>query len=336
MVVPVNLGKNSYDVVIERGGLSKAEKEFNLERKVLIVTDSGVPIDYAGLLSKKCAFPVVAVINSGEENKTLETMQTLFSAMVKNGFTRKDAVVAVGGGLVGDLAGFVAATYMRGIDFYNVPTTVLSCVDSSVGGKTAVNFDGVKNIIGAFWQPKKVLIDVELLGSLPARQISNGLAESVKMALTFDREFFKVFQKGEYSKNLEQIILRSVQLKAEVVEKDERESGLRKVLNFGHTIGHGIELCSQEKFFHGECVALGMLCMVSQNVKDMLVPVLERLGLPRKCNVDVDAAMEKISHDKKGSNGTISCILVNEPGTYEIRDMGIGEIERRLCTVLEK
>ena len=160
--------------------------------------------------------------------------------------------------------------------------------------------------------------------------------QAVKMALTFDSEFFKVFQEGEYSKNLEQIILRSVQLKAEVVEKDERESGLRKVLNFGHTIGHGIELCSQENFFHGECVALGMLCMVSENVKDVLIPVLEKLGLPKKCNLDVSIAMEKISHDKKGSNGTISCILVNEPGAYEIRDMNIGEIERRLCTVLEK
>ena len=222
MIITVNLGEKTYDVVIEKGVFARAEKELSLNRRVLIVSDDGVPPEYAKALAEKCKSPVISVIKSGENHKNLETMQDLFKVMMDNNFTRKDCVVAVGGGMVGGLCGFIAASYMRGIDFYNIPTTVLSAVDSSVGGKTAVNFNGVKNIIGAFWQPKKVLIDVDLLKSLPQRQISNGLAEALKMALTFDKELVKTFQTGNPFECLEEIIQRSVQLKANVVEQDEK------------------------------------------------------------------------------------------------------------------
>ena len=334
MVNTVHLGEKTYDVVIEKGVFKRAEKELNLNRKVLIVSDEGVPPEYAKAISEKCKEPVIAVIKSGENHKNLETMQDLFQLMIQNNFTRKDCVLAVGGGMVGDLCGFTAASYMRGIDFYNIPTTVLSMVDSSVGGKTAVNFGGVKNIIGAFWQPKKVLIDVDLLKSLPQRQISNGLAEALKMALTFDAALVEKFQKDNPFDHLEEIIQRSVQLKTDVVEKDEKESGLRKVLNFGHTIGHGIEIVSDGALYHGECVGLGMLCLASEEVRELLIPVMKKLNLPVECSVNVEKALEAIKHDKKAGNGSISTIHVNKAGTFEMKDMTLEELHERLEMVV--
>lgn len=329
-IVKVNLKENSYDVVIEKGIFKKAEEELILNRKVLIVSDNQVPAEYAKEFSKKCTQPVIAVFECGEDHKTISTMEYLFDLMLKNNFNRKDCVVAIGGGVTGDLAGFTAASYMRGIDFYNIPTTVLSCVDSSVGGKTAVNFGNVKNIIGAFWQPKKVLIDVDLLKSLPERQISNGLSEALKMSLTFDKELFNLFKNGDPVKMLEEIIYRSVQLKANVVEEDEKEAGLRKVLNFGHTIGHGIELSSKGELYHGECVALGMICMSSEKVKDELIPVLKKLKLPVKYTFNEDEVCSAIGHDKKSNENGISTIVVNEAGSFEMKDMSIQDIKNLL------
>lgn len=328
--VHINLGENSYDVIVEGGVFQRAEKELNLNRRVLIVSDSGVPTEYAQALAAKCKTPVIKVFPDGEDHKNLATMEMLFHAMLDNGFTRKDCVVAVGGGVVGDLAGFTASAYMRGIDFYNIPTTVLSSVDSSVGGKTAVNFGNVKNSIGAFWQPKKVLIDVDLLKTLPQRQISNGLSEALKMSMTFDKELFDLFKNGNPFENIEEIIYRSVQLKADVVEKDEKEAGLRKVLNFGHTIAHGVEILSEGALYHGECVAMGMICMCAPEVKAQLIPILEKLSLPIKTTFDDDKVCEAIGHDKKAAGATISTIYVPEIGKFEMRDLTVAQIRKLL------
>ena len=182
MTLSMNLGADSYDIIIEHGALAKASEYLNLNRKVLIVTDSGVPAEYADTIAAQCKVPTKIVVPEGEESKGFPTFELLCRTMLENGFTRTDAVVAVGGGVVGDLSGFASASYMRGIDFYNIPTTLLSEVDSSIGGKTAINLGGVKNIIGAFHQPKRVLIDPDVLKTLPPRQIANGLAEAIKMA----------------------------------------------------------------------------------------------------------------------------------------------------------
>ena len=183
----MNLGKDSYDIVVERGLLARASHHLNLNRRVLIVTDSGVPAEYAETVAAQCRESIICTVEQGEGSKSPEMFEKLLQMMLDNGFSRKDLVIAVGGGVVGDLSGFAASAYMRGIDFYNIPTTLLSQIDSSIGGKTAINFGGVKNIVGAFYQPKKVLIDPDLLKTLPHRQISNALAEAVKMALTSDR-----------------------------------------------------------------------------------------------------------------------------------------------------
>jgi 3-dehydroquinate synthase len=214
--------------------------------------------------------------------------------------------------------GFAAASFMRGIDFYGVPTTVLSMVDSSIGGKTAINLGGVKNIVGAFHQPKGVLIDLDTLKTLPERQISNGLSEAVKMALTSDKELFSLFENEEINdENIEKVIISSLNIKKRVVEEDERESGLRKILNFGHTFGHGVEAVEEMRgFYHGECVAVGMLVTTSDAVLKRLIPVLKKLNLPTEYSGDVEGALAFISHDKKCEGDLVSVIFVDEIGSF--------------------
>ena len=251
--------------------------------------------------------------------------------MLECGFSRRDCVVAVGGGVVGDLSGFAASAYMRGVDFYNIPTTALSQIDSSVGGKTAVNLRGIKNVVGAFYQPRRVLIDADTLSTLPHRQLASGLCEGLKMAATFDAELFAEFERGDVEDKLEHIIARSLNIKRRVVEADEREGGLRRVLNFGHTLGHGIEAEEElHGLYHGECVALGMLPMCSKSVRERLLRVYEKLGLPTRYDFDADRIMEAAVHDKKAAGGGVSVVYVEEIGTYEIRRVTYDELRRML------
>ena len=314
MVIPVNLGEKSYDIYLEKGAISKVGQLFELDRRVLVVTDSGVPKQYARAVADSSKEAYIMTIKAGEGSKSLDTFASICENLLKNGFTRKDCVVAVGGGVVGDLAGFSAACYMRGIDFYNVPTTLLSQVDSSVGGKTAVDFCGIKNIIGAFHQPKAVLIDPEVLETLDKRQFACGAAEIIKMAATFDAEFFEFIEKAPIEDNLEDNIAKAVKIKANVVELDEKESDLRKVLNFGHTIGHGIE--SVTDYLHGECVALGMLTMASPEAKERLTKVLIRENLPTSCNADANSVCDAAMHDKKADANEITTVVVDTIGSY--------------------
>lgn len=325
----VNLGENSYNVYVGSGLLARANEFFDLDRRVLIVTDDGVPSEYSKKLLSLCRDGFIVTVPQGEGSKTLDTVSLLLREMMAHSFNRHDCVVAVGGGVVGDLSGFAASCYMRGIDFYNIPTTVLSSVDSSVGGKTGVNLDGIKNIVGAFKQPRSVIADIELLGSLPKRQVSNGLSESVKMALTFDSDLFELFEREDPEKFLEDIICRSIELKIAVVEQDEKEMGLRRVLNFGHTVGHGIESLGLG-YYHGECVALGMLPMCTDKVRERLIPVLKKLGLPTSAEYDIDLCLDAVSHDKKAINDGISVVVVNEVGSFEITKMTVAEIKNKI------
>lgn len=336
MTIHINLGEDSYDIVVERDLLSNANKHLNLQRRVLVVTDSGVPKEYAQILAKQCKEAKICTVKQGEGAKGIDGFSHLLQVMLDNSFSRKDCVVAVGGGVVGDLAGFAASAYMRGIDFYNVPTTLLSQIDSSIGGKTAINFGGVKNIVGAFYQPKKVLIDPNLLKSLPKRQIANGLAEAVKMAMTSDKELFERIETGELEENLETIIIRSLMVKKDVVEKDEKESGLRKVLNFGHTIGHGIESgLKSKRLYHGECVALGMIPMCHESIRPRLIRVLKKYDLFRSLEYDWDSISQATFHDKKADGDHISVIAVNEIGSFEMKTVRCLDLMDQAKKVLE-
>lgn len=329
--IHVTLSEASYDICIGRNLLQNVNDYFNLDRKVLIITDDHIPDNYVNTVKSNIKNSIIFKVPNGEENKNFDNYQQILKTLVENNFTRTDALLAIGGGMVGDLSGIVASTFMRGIDLYNIPTTLLSQVDSSIGGKTAIDFMHVKNIVGSFFQPKAVLIDVETLKSLPDRQIKNGLVESIKMASTFDKDFFDYLTTmPDILNNAEEIIYKSLLLKKDVVEKDEKEKNIRRVLNFGHTIGHAIEETMNLKLLHGECVGIGMLYFSSSEVKNKLRKILEKYKLPTSCDFDKEKVLELIKHDKKASGDTIATIHVNEIGTYDIVKMTIPEISKLL------
>lgn len=318
MVISVSLGAQSYPILLEAGALARAGQHLSLARRVLVVTDSGVPQGYARTVACACRQARICTLPAGESSKNMDNYQRLLREMLALGMDRGDCVAAVGGGMAGDLAGFAAATYMRGVDFYNVPTTLLAQVDSSVGGKTAIDMDGVKNIVGAFHQPRAVLIDTDTLRSLPPRQMAAGLAESVKMAVTCDAALLALIENSaDLTADLPEIIARSLAIKARVVEQDPTEQGLRRVLNFGHTIGHAIESCAGGELLHGECVALGMLPMIeSKALQKRVRGVYRRLGLPTRTAYDKEKVLAEMLHDKKAQGGQITIIKVPGLGCW--------------------
>ena len=334
MNLTVDLKERSYGITIGKDLIANAGKYFDLGRNVLIVTDDNIPTEYSEKIKKYSKNGIIKVIPNGEKSKSFDGLETLLKTMLDNGFSRKDCVVAVGGGVVGDLAGFAAATYMRGIDFYNVPTTVLSQVDSSIGGKVAINFDEVKNVVGAFYQPKAVLIDTETLSSLPDRQIKNGLMEALKSGAIRDRELFEMFENTD-KPDITQIIFKSLTVKKKVVENDEKEKGERILLNFGHTIGHGLEIAADGKLFHGEAVALGMYLISGEDLRERLKKIYISLGMWENLKTvytdiitnKADRIKSAILHDKKAANGVFSAVVVENIGDGKIKKMTAEEID---------
>lgn len=324
MKLTMNLGTRSYDIILKDGCLANLHQFADLtHRRVFVLTDSGVPAEYAQTVLDQCTNGTICTIPQGEGSKCLKVYGQVLQAMLEFGMDRRDLLVAVGGGVVGDLGGFCAASYMRGIDFVNCPTTTLSQIDSSIGGKTAIDLGSAKNIVGAFWQPKVVLIDPRTLATLPRRQYINGLAEAVKAGLIADPELFELFENGDVDKDIETIIYRSLLVKKKIVEQDERESGARKALNFGHTIGHGIEAVKGVRgrrtngLYHGECVALGMLPMIEdRSLQKRTRAVLRKLGLPVRTGVDKHKVLEYMHHDKKSGGSSITVIRVPGLGCW--------------------
>lgn len=324
----VKTEKCGYPVFIKYGAINNLSDVADLNRKVLIVTDSGVPEEYISTVKQQIKEPYIFVLPQGEQSKSYTNYIKIAEYMIKNNFSGTDCIVALGGGMVGDIAGFVASSFMRGIDFYNIPTTVLSQADSSIGGKTAIDHLGYKNIIGAFYPPKAVIIDESTLKTLPKRQYYNGMFEALKTGVACSRELFELFKNGDIEKNTGKIIELSIKAKREIVEKDENENGLRRVLNFGHTVGHAIE--STEKLLHGESIALGMTFMCSNAVKAELLPILKRMNLHIKNDFDADVLFDAIIHDKKVSGDKISVAYVEKTGTCEIKETELSELKKLL------
>ena len=334
-VVNVNLGANSYNIYIGENlfaDINNFIAESDFTKKILVITDSNVHKICAGDFINNFD---VAVIPAGETSKNLREAENLYTKAIEIGLDRKSLIIALGGGVVGDLAGFVAATFMRGINFIQVPTTLLAQVDSSVGGKTAVNHALGKNLIGAFYQPRAVFIDLRTLQSLPEREIKSGLGEVVKYGIISDENFFAYLESNIekiLSRDIsvmQKIIRRSCEIKSEVVSKDEKESGLRRILNFGHTIAHVIEEETfYKKYRHGEAVAVGMLgaAIISEKLGKItaadvarLKNLLERLNLPTACeNLDIDKMYNAAFRDKKTVGGKINWVLMKNFGEVEI------------------
>jgi len=340
--VRVELGERSYEILIGPDvfkGSARLLSSFVKKRKCLLVSDGKVYSIYADkavdTLVKAGAVVYSAVFKPGEESKNLQVIEKIYRKAAGVGLDRDSIIVAIGGGVSGDMAGFVAATYMRGIDFIQVPTTLLSMVDSSVGGKTGVDLPEGKNLVGAFWQPKLVLIDPKFLQTLPDREILCGLAEIVKTAVILDAKLFAELEakgtdilkrKIPFSSK---VIARCCQLKGSVVSADEREGGLRAILNYGHTFGHAIETVSGYSMYaHGEAVSIGM-CMAADLAVRMGVlskkdaarqeSLLEKLSLPRRASgCDPDAVVDAMSKDKKTRGDKLRFVLPVKIGKAEV------------------
>jgi len=351
--IRVDLGDRSYEIVVESGTLPKVGEEIARTcrgRAALVVTEPHVGALYGSdvLQSLRAAgFQAFAAeIPGGEESKTLTSAAVLYDRLLDIHLDRTGVLVTLGGGVIGDLGGFVAATYLRGIDFVQIPTTLLAQVDASIGGKVGVDLPRGKNLVGAFYQPKRVLIDPNVLATLPYREFASGLAELIKHGIIADQELFDfVRSKTDALRRLErdaleQAVARSCEIKASIVTRDERESGLRAVLNYGHTVGHGIEAATGfTRYSHGEAVSIGMVtaALVSEatghaarGAAEVIAGALGAVGLPvaPEPQVDLDAVIRAMTYDKKVAFGKLRFVLLRRIGEVEVID-GVTESDVR-------
>ncbi len=340
--VPVKLGARSYRILVGPGALAQAGPELarlKVGRRIALVTDAAILALHSAAVIQSLAaagFDVTTVLlPEGERAKTLEIAASTWDRFLEAGLDRSSTVVALGGGAVGDLAGFAAATYMRGVNFVQMPTTLLAQVDASSGGKTAIDHPRAKNLIGAFYQPRLVLADTAALLTLPERELRSGLAEVIKHGIVLDAAYFDEVERDAAAlvkrepATLERIVAGSCRLKASVVERDEQEALLRHVLNYGHTIGHAIEaVTGYQRFAHGEAVSLGIaaeagiaerLGLAKPGVRARQVRLLEAVGLPvRRVGETPERVVEALSRDKKAKDGRVPFVLAPEIGTFRL------------------
>jgi 3-dehydroquinate synthase len=337
----VDVGHSRYPITIGSGLLANREllDEQIPGRDLLIVTNTTVAKLYLAKLTGSFAQRRIAdcILPDGEQHKTLQTAGWVFDALIANRMNRDATVLALGGGVVGDIAGFAAACYQRGIGYVQIPTTLLAQVDSSVGGKTGVNHSGGKNLIGAFYQPRAVIADTDVLATLPDRELKSGLAEVIKYGCVWDPLLFDWLDRNvakllaRDAETLKYAIGRSCEIKATVVARDEREHDLRAILNFGHTFGHAIEAAtSYEKYLHGEAVGIGMLIaadlslrlgLIDAALKERVRDILARTGLPIQApRIGAAKAFELMQMDKKVVAGAVRVVLLEKLGRAIITD----------------
>jgi len=330
-MLKVNLKEHSYDIEISSKSFESAillAQELRASKKTLVfITDTNVYKLHKGKIDLLAANEELFVLGAGESSKNFENLEKICNFLASKNIDRKGALFAIGGGVIGDISGFAAAIYMRGIDFYQIPTTLLAMVDSSVGGKTAVNLDNGKNLVGVFYQPKKVFIDTSFLETLPSREFAAGIGEVIKYAIMCDKKFFEEF-KNDSLPSIEKIIEKCCQIKADVVSADERETsneGGRALLNLGHTFAHAIESASgYGTYLHGEAVAIGMLLAaklsenisLAENVSADIIDVLQKNNLPTTFdkNLKAEVLFDFMKRDKKVGNGKMKLILLKGIG----------------------
>jgi 3-dehydroquinate synthase len=356
-LIPVNLPQESYNISIASGsleGLGNLTRELNLGKKVLLVSNPEIWQYYGekALISlQKAGFEVLRhLIPAGESYKTLESIAKIYDTALENHLERSSVAIALGGGVVGDMTGFAAATWLRGINFIQVPTSLLAMVDAAIGGKTGVNHPKGKNLIGAFYQPRLVLIDPQVLETLPKREFRAGMAEVIKYGVIWDADMFEQLEKAERLDRfsdldealLQTILTRSCQAKADVVSKDEKEAGLRAILNYGHTVGHAIEsLTGYSSINHGEAVAIGMAIAGEIAARMQLWDALDarrqdrliaKAGLPTKlpANLDIEAIIEVLQTDKKVKDGRVRFVLPTKLGAAIVSDRVLPELLREV------
>lgn len=323
---------SDYDIIFDDNLIEEIEKFIDDEHKcnkVLIIKDTNVDKLYSDIRFSNKKKVYSFVVDAGEKSKSISTYYDLVNFMAINNIDRHDLILAFGGGVIGDLSGFLASTYMRSTDYIQIPTTLLAMVDSSVGSKTAINTDEVKNLIGSFYDPLRVYINYNFLKTLPKVELINGMAEVIKYAFIYDKDLYSyLFNEDCYKlHNLKNIVYRCIQIKKEIVEQDREEYGIRKILNFGHTIGHAIERASDFEIKHGYAVAMGMVYMTKVFSNDgpeyldilkKLVQILDKYGLYTECDYEVEDLKEIIFNDKKSSGELIEIVKVESLGSATI------------------
>lgn len=333
-----------YNIVIDKGILPKSGdmiKEVTSAERVAVITDDTVDKLYSDVVMKSLSdagFETFKfVFPHGEKSKNISTFSSILEFLAESGLTRTDVLVALGGGVVGDVAGFAAASYLRGIDFIQIPTTLLACVDSSVGGKTAIDLKAGKNLAGAFYQPKLVIADFETLSTLTDGIFADGMAEVIKYGVIFDKAFFEFLRDNEAKDNLEYVITRCVELKRDIVNADEKEKGVRALLNFGHTVGHAIEKCSGYKIPHGSAVAVGMVIIsraaykcsfCDENCTDIIASLNKKYSLPVSTDFSASELSSAAMADKKRAGDKIKLIIPEALGNCVIKSVPTSELEK--------
>jgi 3-dehydroquinate synthase len=362
--IQVNLPQQAYEIAIAPGSLEQLGaylSNLQLGKKVLVVSNPTV-FQYYGETAIKslqaAGFEVAScILPDGESYKTLESLQIIYDTALENRLERSSTMVALGGGVIGDVTGFAAATWLRGINFVQVPTTLLAMIDAAIGGKTGVNHPRGKNLIGAFYQPRLVFVDPEVLQTLPVREFRAGLAEAIKYGVIWDAQLFAELEAAERLERMEFlhqsakrgelrlidiILMRSCQAKAEVVSKDEKEAGVRAILNYGHTIGHALEsLTGYTQLLHGEAVALGMIAagqiavelgMWTSQEAERQNALITKASLPTKLptRLDLEAVIEALQTDKKVKAGKVRFVLPTQIGAAKVIDQVPADIIRQV------
>ncbi|WP_157144256.1 3-dehydroquinate synthase [Brachyspira pilosicoli] len=335
--------KINYDILVEKGLINdtgKLVKEVLRGKRALIVTDDIVDKFYTETvkknLEKENIITSVCVLENGETNKNIESIYNIYSALAKNELSRKDIIIALGGGVIGDMAGYAAATWMRGIDFVQIPTTLLACVDSSVGGKTGINIKEGKNLVGAFHSPRLVIMDSDVLNTLPNREFNAGMAEVIKHAFLFDKKLLEYLENNNNNFDMDFILKRNCELKGHIVEIDYKEKKERMFLNFGHTIGHSVEnAAGYGVLLHGEAVAIGVIFAIEYGIKKNITKdksLLERakniftkFSLPTEIPSNINLK-DAIKLDKKRSNDEINFVFLEDIEKPLINKVSIDDI----------
>lgn len=340
-VVQVNTGR-PYKVLIGSNILADVGalvKEALSAKRLLIITDDIVNPLYGGIVAESLAkegYEVeFFVIENGEQSKCLTVYGAILNYLADGSFTRKDAIVALGGGVVGDLAGFVAASYLRGIPFVQIPTTLLAQIDSSVGGKTAIDLDAGKNLVGAFWQPSLVVADTDTLNTLPQKEIENGLGELIKYGCLMGGEILTLLE-NDFTTDIERVVELAVSYKRDIVEEDEREGGVRRLLNLGHTVAHGIEKLSHYTYTHGRAVACGIVAIakaclkegkLNENDYNRLIALYDRYNLDYTTHYSMESIAEVAKVDKKAENKDINLVVMHSFGDCKVQKMALSDLE---------
>ena len=346
--VHVELGPKSYDIEIERGLLhhvgGRIKTLLPKAEKIAIITDSNVGPLYAPALRESLEKEGLATaelsFTAGEESKNLLTLGTLYNGLAEAGLTRSDAVIALGGGVTGDMGGLAAATFLRGVAFIQIPTSLLATVDSSVGGKVAIDLPSGKNLVGAFYQPKAVYIDPDLLQTLPERYLHDGLAEVIKYGCIRDKDLFAVLEKiqndAELLAHVDEIIEICCNIKARIVEHDEFDTGERMLLNFGHTLGHAVEKTFRfDRYSHGEGVGIGMVLLTKQSERlgltepgtaDRIAALLQKFQLPVNVKMRQEEFLQAIALDKKKRGSSLTLILLKKIGDSFLQKVEFSEL----------